>query len=77
MDGYGNACDFDLNNDGAVGLDDMAIAMLALGTINPVMDYDGSQSIGLDDLALVISAQGSVAGPSGLACAGEVPCPAP
>ena len=47
MDGYGNPCDLDVNNNGQVDLIDLSESFLR---------------------------QGEVPGPSGLACAGTIPC---
>ena len=64
-DGYGNACDADLNNDGSVGLDDLGLISKKLGSSDPVADLNGDGTVGLDDLGQVLSAQGQVPGPSG------------
>jgi hypothetical protein len=47
-DGYGNACDPDVNNDGGVGTPDYAHVGANIG---------------------------GAPGPSGLSCAGTIPCP--
>ena len=81
-DGYGNACDTDLNNDGATGLDDTAdmlgaASILPLGPVWDRFDINCDFAAGLDDVSVVFQDAVSVAtpGPSGLACAGEEECP--
>jgi len=89
MDGYGNACDADFNNDGVSdGLDFMAPHFLADfsagmessneagGAQGTDMNCDGTVD-GVDFVAphfLTGFAVGAP-GPSGLSCAGTVPCP--
>jgi hypothetical protein len=76
-DGYGNPCDADLNNDTGVGLDDAAIALANQGNgAGDVADLNCDTGVGLDDAAIVLGAQGQVPGPSGLFCAGSIPCSA-
>ena len=67
-DGYGNSCDFDFNNDGATGLDDLSSILVAIGLIDPVRDINCDGAVGLDDLSIVLTDIGQVPGPSGLAC---------
>ncbi len=78
LDGYGNACDFDANDDGAMGLDDLGdyIDNAAVVSTNPVYDNNCDGATGLDDLGNAIDNNAIVAipGPSGLACAGTSPC---
>jgi hypothetical protein len=77
-DGYGNICDADFNNDGAVGADDMGIALVSLGSTNAVVDLNSDGAVGGDDLGLFLEMLGDTPGPSGLGCAGTgaVPCTA-
>ena len=80
FDGYGNPCDLDHNNDGANGIDDggaVYAAMVAVST-NPIYDNNCDGAVGMDDVGIQLGAQASgnlLPGPSGLACAGTVPCP--
>jgi len=74
LDGYGNLCDADFNNDGGVGMDDLASVLAALNTVNNVLDMDQDGLVGLSDMVRVQNALGRVPGASGLACAGTVPC---
>jgi hypothetical protein len=76
LDGYGNPCDADVNNDGGTGLDDVGLYIAGLGGAN--LDYDANcdGGIGLDDVGVAIAELGNNPGPSGLACAGSSPCSA-
>jgi hypothetical protein len=76
-DGFGNACDADLNNDGGVGLDDVAAILAAAGTAsttNPAADLNGDGAVGLDDASAALGRVGTAPGPSALACPGAVTC---
>jgi hypothetical protein len=78
-DGYGNPCDTDLDNDGAAGLSDLVLMNAAQKAISldPVFDINCDGAAGLSDLSIVNAAQKGILapGPSGLACAGMIPCP--
>jgi hypothetical protein len=80
LDGYGNACDADYNDDGVVGLPDFARLANAFGTVqghpdfDPAVDVNGDGVIGLPEYGFLGSAFGGTPGPSGLDCAGEPPC---
>lgn len=82
-DGYGNACDADYDGDGAVGGDDYLLLVGGFGArlggpdYDPDLDSDGDGAIGAPEVMLLGSAFGGPPGPSGLACAGTIPCPAP
>ena len=79
MDGYGNPCDTDTNNDGGTGLDDVGdtLDQVILGGNDPKYDINCDGGIGLDDLGRIFDdvVSGVPPGPSGLACAGSIPCP--
>jgi hypothetical protein len=75
LDGYGDACDADLDNDGAVGVPDFRILISSIGQTGTAADFDGDGAVGLSDFTILQSAIGAAPGPSGLACAGNVPCP--
>ena len=76
LDGYGTPCDADFDQDGDVDDDDGDI--LTSGSCGPVCDLDENGVVGnLGDFAAFGSLMGSPPGPSGLACAGTVPCTAP
>ena len=78
-DGYGNHCDGDFTQDGVVTGADAAPMIAALGAGSPSgigedMNCDGVVTAA--DAALFIDQlNAGVPGPSGLPCAGMVPCP--
>jgi hypothetical protein len=81
QDGYGNACDADYNDNGVVDNLDFLSLRKAFGATtgsagwDPQLDADGDGAIGNAEFTLVRAAFGAAPGPSGLACAGSVPCP--
>jgi len=76
LDGYGTACDADFDQDGDV--DSVDSDILAGGFCGPICDLDENGIVGnLGDFGIFASLLGSPPGPSGLACAGTVPCTAP
>ncbi len=79
MDGYGNLCDVDLNNDGLVnGLDFVGFHECSSGSSDPDgLGCDLNCDTLWNDLSSFRAAYeaGTPPGPSGLACAGTVPCP--
>jgi len=76
LDGYGTACDADFDQDGDVDSDDLDI--LASGICGPICDLDEDGFVGnVADFNAFRFLMGSPPGPSGLACAGTVPCTAP
>jgi hypothetical protein len=83
LDGYGNACDMDVGNDGVVGGMDFVAVGRAFGArlgepdYDPQLDANGDGAIGGPDFAALGRGFGGAPGPSGLACAGTVPCAAP
>ena len=80
-DGYGNLCDGDFDNSGAVGLLDFLSLGSAFGSrvgepaYRPVVDLNSDGAIGMPDLLLWAPGFGKPAGPSGLGCAGSPACP--
>lgn len=80
QDGYGNACDADYDNDGVVAAEDFAILQAAFGRsqgedgFDPGADLDGDGIVGAADFSIFAGYRGGGPGPSGLACAGTVPC---
>ena len=80
-DGYGNACDADYDNDGVVGTSDFMALRAAYGATvgdpayNPDLDANGDGAIGSAEFALLRASFGFAPGPSGLSCAGSIPCP--
>jgi hypothetical protein len=83
QDGYGNACDADYNNDGMVGLADFGTFKGAFGkappdpAYNADVDADGDGGIGISEFGFFKRSFGAPPGPSGLACAGTIPCLVP
>jgi hypothetical protein len=76
LDGYGNRCDGDFDQDGDVDDDDFDI--LIGGGCGPICDLDENGIVGdFDDVTILLSLVGAPPGPSGLPCAGTVPCPVP
>ena len=71
-DGYGNVVDADLNNDGIVLLEDLALFREAFGQVVPGddtgpfahADFDGDGFVLLDDLSIFRDAFGTAPGPS-------------
>jgi hypothetical protein len=83
-DGYGNLCDGDLNGDGfTVGVTDNSIWITSLNQLfippaNPSADMNCDGFVSVADAPFYIDAMTHfIPGPSGYACAGSVPCPAP
>ena len=81
QDGYGNLCDADLTGDGVVGLPDFGVFKSSYGKgagnpgYNPDADLDGDDIVGVYDFGLFHSMYGQPVAPSGLSCAGTIPCP--
>jgi hypothetical protein len=65
-DGYGNACDADLNNSGLVTSADFAILRNALDTPNPIADLDHSGLVTNADYTILLDRLNKAPGPSGL-----------
>lgn len=80
-DGYGNACDADVNNSGGTTATDYAILRSVIGKAYSFSenaansDLNGSGSVTASDYAIMRGQIGLPPGPSGLECAGTVPCP--
>ncbi len=76
QDGYGNVCDPDVNNDGVVNVADYVdIDNNIFGTTPPGADTNCDGVINVGDYPLVDNNIFGTPGPSGLACAGTIPCP--
>ncbi len=80
-DGYGNICDADVNNSGTVTTADFGLLRSVLGqpaSFSPVAaaaDMNGSGTVTTADFGLLRARLGTPPGPSGLSCAGTIPCP--
>jgi hypothetical protein len=74
LDGYGNRCDADYNNDMEVNGGDFGRFVAAFNTADPIVDLSGDGFVNGADFGLFLSNFGKLAGPSGLACAGTIPC---
>jgi len=83
LDGFGDACDADYDDDGAVTAMDFVVLQDAYFSQrgephwNAAVDHDGDGTITGVDFAVLCTLYLSPPGPSGLACAGVVPCPSP
>jgi hypothetical protein len=81
LDGYGNICDADYDNNYTVGLSDLGSLKLAwqctttMGCYDIDIDSEPNGTIGLSDLGVLKLYWQQAPGPSGLACAGTTPCP--
>lgn len=81
-DGYGNRCDADFDNNNVVGFSDYKLLAALWGMTSgdpgydPDVDLDGNGRIGISDFINLFTHWGRPPGPSGLICAGSVPCPA-
>jgi len=65
-DGYGNLCDADLNGDGIVNFQDLAIFRQKFGSNDPNADFDGNGVVNFQDLARLRLQFLKAPGPSGL-----------
>jgi hypothetical protein len=74
LDGYGDFCDQDTNNDGLVGINDVTATVGALGSGTQLYDYNCDGLVGVNDVTKAVGALNGPPGPSGLACAGSIPC---
>jgi hypothetical protein len=74
LDGFGNACDADTNNDGIVGVGDITGTVGALGSATFLYDYNCDGIVGVGDVTFAVGTLGQAPGPSGLSCAGTAPC---
>jgi len=75
-DGYGSACDADLNDDGIVNFKDLARMKSVFFRADALADLNGDSIVNFVDLAMLKKSFFKAPGPSGLWCAGHVPCDA-
>jgi hypothetical protein len=75
-DGFGSACDADLDGDLASGLDDVGLVLEGARRLSrdPVLDLTCDGVLGLDDVGLAMRGLDTNPGPSGLACAADASC---
>jgi len=66
-DGYGNACDGDLNNNGVINAQDLTLFRSLLGTSSPIADLNHSGTVNAQDTVLMRRMLGGTPGPSGIA----------
>ena len=78
QDGYGNACDFDMDQNGLQAGGDIPAIITLINNQDPAGDHDCNGVIGGGDLTSLLTPgglDGTPPGPSGLSCAGTVTCP--
>ncbi len=76
-DGYGNACDPDLDQNGVVNAADLARLKSVFFKQDPIADLNGDGVVNAVDLAILKGSFFKKPGPSGLACAGNAGCGTP
>lgn len=77
-DGYGNLCDCDFNNDNLCGGPDFGPFVADFGgpeTPGSGTDMNCDGIVGGPDFGPFVAGFGNPPGPSGLSCAGTIPCP--
>ena len=75
LDGYGNACDPDVNNDGIVGIPDFTTFSNGFNGTDPLLDFTCDGIVGIPDFTTFSNMFNEPPGPSGLSCAGTITCP--
>lgn len=75
-DGFGNACDFDVDGDQVPATRDLSLVLAAArrATHEPAYDMNCDGGVGLDDVTEVKKHAFERPGPSGLACAADASC---
>jgi hypothetical protein len=74
VDGYGNACDPDYDQNNAVTPTDFAVFLADFGGAGDLTDHDGNGAVTVTDFSVFLLYFGGPQGSSGLACAGNQPC---
>ncbi len=77
QDGFGNACDADFDQNGVVNAQDLARLKQVFFRNDPDADLNGDGVVNAVDLARLKASFFKAPGPSGLPCAGQIPCSAP
>lgn len=79
LDGYGNFCAGDFDQNGLSGSSDFGLFTMNFGSSGSpgwkVEDMDCNGFVGGADFGVLTMNMSMAPGPSGLACAGHVPCP--
>lgn len=65
LDGFGNFCDADLNNDGVINFIDVGTMKAVFFTDNADADLNGDGAVNFSDLGLIKASMFSTPGPSG------------
>jgi hypothetical protein len=74
-DGYGDACDADFDNNGFVTTLDFGVFLQEFNSAEPSLcDHNGDGLVSGADFNIFMQYFGGVPGPSGLECAGTIPC---
>jgi hypothetical protein len=74
VDGFGNVCDADFNNDNGVDGGDFGLFVAAFNSTTALYDLTGDGQVDGADFGRFVALFNAVPGPSGLACAGTIPC---
>jgi hypothetical protein len=81
LDGFGNLCDADYDNNGVTGIPEFNTFRANMGLAVPPGDADTDHNcdgvVGIADFNVLRSLFGGSPGPSGLECRGSTPCSAP
>ncbi|HIF96853.1 MAG TPA: hypothetical protein EYQ54_07485 [Myxococcales bacterium] len=65
LDGFGNRCDADFDNDGLVTMADVVLFISAFGTTDPDSDFDGDGYVNFFDVFVLLRSYLMAPGPSG------------
>jgi hypothetical protein len=78
-DGFGSACDQDVDGDQVVSVGDLNDIYDASRQVsrNPIFDLNCNGAVDANDISAVLNSMNSVSGPSGLACAATATCASP
>lgn len=77
QDGFGNACDPDFDQNDVVNAQDLARLKQVFFRNDALADLNGDGVVNAVDLARLKASFFKAPGPSGLPCAGQIPCSAP